>query len=162
MTNREINLSIKKELQEHGISPRKVSVKISDHGFSSSIHVKIKDPHINRSEVRAILLHHQEYERDEHTGEILEGGNTFLFVEYQEGIFEEAAEQWAATARGVWMSKEETTRIFNGLFLIDHEHSGALEIRQQDEKENCTYKVHSFSQLCEFLYKFSEFGTIAV
>ncbi|MCR0335972.1 hypothetical protein MKA38_08855 [[Clostridium] innocuum] len=85
-----------------------------------------------------------------------------LFIEYEYGIFEEVAREWMATAKGLMQSKTEVTRIFDGLYLLDPGHCGVLEIRQQDEKSSCTYKVHSISHLCEFLYKFAEFKTIAV
>lgn len=161
MTNKEINAAIKKELKDAGYKASDFSVSVKDCGYSTSIKIKIKSPEVNRKEVTNLLNHWKEIEYDQANGEILEGGNTYLFIEYVDGIFKEAAQEYAATARGLMESKDETTRIFDGLYLINWEHGGQLEIRQQDAKEHCAFKVYDFSKLCEFLYKFAKFGTIA-
>ena len=161
MTNKEINTAIKQELKNAGYKASAFSVSVKDCGYSTSIKIKIKSPEVNRKEIEKLLNHWQEIDRDERTGEILQGCNTYLFVDYTDGIFSEVSQEWAATARGLMESKDETTRIFDGLYLINWEHSGRLEIRQQDEKEHCTFKVYNFSTLCEFIYKFAKFGTIA-
>lgn len=161
MTNKELNTAIKRELKKEGYKAKDFSVSVKDCGYSTSINVKIKSPEVNRKEVEKLLRHHEEYERDVRTYEILEGANTYLFVDYANGIFDEPAQEWAATARGLIDSKDETTRIFDGLYLINLEHSGQLEIRQQNEKDYCTFKCCGFKDLCIFLYKFAKFGTIA-
>ena len=159
MTNKEMSAAIRKELKENGFSGVFVSVK--DSGYDTAIKVKIKNPDTNRLEVEKLLKHWEEIDRDERTGEILSGCNVYLFVEYQPGIFDEPAQEWAATAMGVMKSADETTKIFDGLFLINWERSGRLELRQQNEKDFCTRLVNSFNDLCIFLYKFVTFGTIA-
>lgn len=161
MTNKELNVAIKKELKEAGYNVKDFSVSVKDCGYSTSIRVTVKSPYVNRKEVESILKHYEEYEVDGRTYEILEGGNTYLFIEYAYGIFDEVAQKWAATARGLMDSQEETTRIFNGLYLINLEHSGKLEIRQHNEKERATFRCTTFRELCIFLYKFATFGTIA-
>lgn len=163
MTNKELSAKIRKELKEKGYSNRDVSIKISYCGYAtSSIKATIKNPEVNKKDIETILNCYQEYEIDAVTGEILEGGNTFVFVEYQRGIFDEVAQEWAATARGLMNSKEETTRIFDGLILLDYEHKGKLEIRQQDKNYHGGRYVNDFKDLCIYLYKFAKFGSIAV
>lgn len=159
MTNKEMSAAIRKELKDNGF--KGVSVSVKDGGYDTAIRVKIKNPSINRLEVEKLLNHWEEIDRDERTGEILSGRNAYLFVEYQDGIFDEAAQKWAATATGAMNSKDETTRIFDGLYLINWEHSGRLELKQQNEKDYCTRCVYDFNALCVFLYKFANFGTIA-
>lgn len=159
MTNKEMSAAIRKELKDNGF--KGVSVSVKDCGYDTAIRVKIKNPNINRLEVEKLLNHWEEIDRDERTGEILSGCNAYLFLEYQDGIFDEVAQEWAATAMGAMKSKDETTRIFDGLYLINWEHSGRLELKQQDEKDHCTRCVYDFNALCVFLYKFAKFGTIA-
>lgn len=159
MTNKEMSAAIRKELKDNGF--KGVTVSVKDSGYDTAITVKIKNPSVNRIEVENLLKHWEEIDRDERTGEILSGCNAYLFVEYRDGIFDDVAQEWAATAMGAMKSKDETTRIFDGLYLINWEHSGRLELKQQNEKDYCTRYVYNLNALCVFLYKFAKFGTIA-
>lgn len=161
MTNKEINAKIKKELKEAGYSAKDFRVSIKDRLYDTAIRVKIKNPEINRLEVENLLCHWEEIDRDQRSGEILAGCNTYLFVEYVDGIFLLPAQEWYATAAGAMKSPDEVTRIFDGLYLVNPNHSGRLEIRQQDSREHCGFRVCDLSHLCEFIYKFAKFGTIA-
>ena len=163
MTNKELSMKIRKSLKEAGYTQKDIKVSVRSSRYDTAAKITIHNPHIDRHRIEKILRPaYEEIDRDDITGEILQGGNTMLFIEYQYGIFEEVAREWMATAKGLMQSKAEVTRIFDGLYLLDPDHCGALEIRQQDENTSCTYRVHSISHLCEFLYKFAEFKTIAV
>ncbi len=161
MTNKELKQSIKNELKMHGYDAKAVSVSVRDCGYSASVRIEIKSPQVSRREIQKIVNHYEEYERDTRTGEILEGANVYIFVEYASNLFDEVAREWAATAQGVLKSEEEVTRIFEGLYLINPEQSGKLQIHQQNSCEHCTFNVNDFDQLCEFIYKFATFGSIA-
>ena len=163
MTNKELSMKIRKSLKEAGYTQKDIKVSIRSSRYDTAAKITIHNPHIDRHRIEKILRPaYEEIDRDDITGEILQGGNTMLFIEYEYGIFEEVAREWMATAKGLMQSKAEVTRIFDGLYLLDPDHCGALEIRQQDENTTCTYKVHSISHLCEFLYKFAEFKTITI
>ena len=75
-----IRKMLKKEL---GLSARDVSVKSSRGGFSSSVNVKIKTMKalVLKSKIEEIASEKESYERDIGSGEILMGGNTFIFTE---------------------------------------------------------------------------------
>ena len=163
MTNKELSMKIRKSLKEAGYTQKDIKVSVRSSRYDTAAKITIHNPHIDRHRIEKILRPaYEEIDRDDITGEILQEGNTMLFIEYEYGIFEEVAREWMATAKGLMQSKAEVTRIFDGLYLLDPDHCGALEIRQQDENTSCTYRVHSISHLCEFLYKFAEFKTIAV
>ncbi len=163
MTNKELSMKIRKSLKEAGYTQKDIKVSVRSSRYDTAAKITIHNPHIDRHRIEKILRPaYEEIDRDDITGEILQGGNTMLFIEYEYGIFEEVAREWMATAKGLMQSKAEVTRIFDGLYLLDPDHCGALEIRQQDENTSCTYRVHSISHLCEFLYKFAEFKTIAI
>ena len=163
MTKKELSMKIRKSLKEAGYTQKDIKVSVRSSRYDTAAKITIHNPHIDRHRIEKILRPaYEEIDRDDITGEILQGGNTMLFIEYEYGIFEEVAREWMATAKGLMQSKAEVTRIFDGLYLLDPDHCGALEIRQQDENTSCTYRVHSISHLCEFLYKFAEFKTIAV
>ena len=163
MTNKELSMKIRTSLKEAGYTQKDIKVSVRSSRYDTAAKITIHNPHIDRHRIEKILRPaYEEIDRDDVTGEILQGGNTMLFIEYEYGIFEEVAREWMATAKGLMQSKAEVTRIFDGLYLLDPDHRGALEIRQQDENTTCTYKVHSISHLCEFLYKFAEFKTITI
>lgn len=163
MTNKELSMKIRTSLKEAGYTQKDIKVSVRSSRYDTAAKITIHNPHIDRHRIEKILRPaYEEIDRDDVTGEILQGGNTMLFIEYEYGIFEEVAREWMATAKGLMQSKAEVTRIFDGLYLLDPDHCGALEIRQQDENTSCTYRVHSISHLCEFLYKFAEFKTITI
>ena len=163
MTNKELSMKIRKSLKEAAYTQKDKKGSVRSSRYDTAAKITIHNPHIDRHRIEKILRPaYEEIDRDDITGEILQGGNTMLFIEYEYGVFEDVAREWMATAKGLMQSKAEVTRIFDGLYLLDPDHCGALEIRQQDENTSCTYRVHSISHLCEFLYKFAEFKTIAV
>lgn len=75
-----IRTALKKEL---GLSSRDVSVKSSYGGMSSSVKVNIKTLKALqlKSKIENIGSGEESYQTDDASGEILGGGNTFIFVE---------------------------------------------------------------------------------
>ena len=142
MTNKELSMKIRKSLKEAGYTQKDIKVSVRSSRYDTAAKITIHNPHIDRHRIEKILRPaYEEIDRDDITGEILQGGNTMLFIEYEYGIFEEVAREWMATAKGLMQSKAEVTRIFDGLYLLDPDHCGALEIRQQDENTSCTYRA---------------------
>ena len=153
MTNKELSLQVRKELKEHGYNTRDFKVSVKDCGYNTSINVVIKNPHINARDVKGILWHFRDVDYDERTGEILQGANVYLKIEYEYGVFDIVAQEYAVTARGIM-------DIIDGLYFV---HDGnCMELRQDNGKERCAFIICSFKELCIMLYKFSEFGTIGV
>lgn len=160
MTNQELKTAIKNELKKEGYA-KGYTISVRDCGYSTSVKIKITNPEINRLEIEKIVNRFQEIDRDERTGEILEGGNCYIFTEYKEGIFENGAREWTATAHGAMMSKDEVTKIFDGLYLLNLEHRGQLELSQQNSKGHCSIYIYDLEHLATLIYKFAKFGTIA-
>ena len=96
LTNRETNAAIKRELKAAGYNTKSFKVSVKDCGYSTSAHVTIKDPTVNRHDIKRLLLHWQEIDRDERTGEILAGDNLYLRVDYDYGIYSEVAAEYLA------------------------------------------------------------------
>ncbi len=69
---------VKKILKAAGIDTRKVSVQVTP----SSYRVNLKSWSISRQAVENALKDLEEIRRCEATGEILQGGNTFVIVQY--------------------------------------------------------------------------------
>lgn len=82
MTDSERIAAIRQALKEHGYSNRKVGVRYDGY----AIWLTIKDLAIDIKEIEQLTKGYESYERDEFTGEILSGGNTFVFVNYAYSI----------------------------------------------------------------------------
>jgi hypothetical protein len=77
MEAKEIAKNIRKELKEINYTNKQVKVKTTP---SQAINVDIIDWTVINEEVKQIAAKYESFERDEITGEILAGGNTFVFV----------------------------------------------------------------------------------
>lgn len=82
ITDSERLAAIRQALKEHGYSNRKVGVRYDGY----AIWLTIKDLAIDIKEIEQLAKGYESYERDEFTGEILSGGNTFVFVNYAYGL----------------------------------------------------------------------------
>ena len=77
-TIQQIRQGIKSEL---GYNSRQVSVRENPGGLSTSITVRLKKPGLDFDKIKEIAERHEKVDRCERSGEILGGGNTFVFVE---------------------------------------------------------------------------------
>lgn len=73
---------VKKLLKAVGIDPRLIRSRLHTYSMGSSLNVQILDRSIDRGVVEKALKHFESYDLDEATGEILCGGNDFVFVTY--------------------------------------------------------------------------------
>lgn len=85
---------IKKYLKENGIDTKNINVKGSNCGYSESYNITIKDIKVDIEKVRELVKKFESYEIDERTGEILEGGNTYIFVNYDYNTLKLANEKY--------------------------------------------------------------------
>ena len=78
---------IKKQLIEELKPKRKrdISVKSGSCGYSSYIDVRLKNKELDLEKAEKIAYSFRKVDRCEVTGEILEGGNTYIDVAYQHG-----------------------------------------------------------------------------
>lgn len=77
-----ITNEIKKYLLKELKCDRKmISIKHQYAGYSEAYWIKI-DKSLNLDKVERLIKKYEQYDRDERTGEILEGGNTYLFAQY--------------------------------------------------------------------------------
>lgn len=159
MTNKELSQTIKTELKKHGYTSKTVSVSVRSGGYGDTyIKAKIKDPKIDRSKVKAILLRYREVAIDERSQEILQGGNTFVAVDYEHGIFDAVAADWVPIAREAYDSGKETVKLFDGLYLYRDKFRTWMSESKSLTRRSC----YSAESLAELIYKYVQFGTIAV
>lgn len=156
MTNKELNAAIKAELKAAGYNVRDFRVSVKDCGYSTSTHVYIKSPTVNRLDVEKVLKRFDQFECDARTGEILAGGNLYLFVEYEYSLFDVPSQAWQSTAAGLYRETGELVRAFDGLWYLPQE----KELRQQNATGSATRRIGGVADLAIYLYKFATFGTI--
>ena len=84
---------VRKQLKEIGITSKQVSVKSGYCGYSDKLNITIKDLSVKEQTVKEIAKQYEEYERDERSGEILEGGNTYVFIEFDYDTKRKAMEE---------------------------------------------------------------------
>lgn len=113
---KEIRTKLKKA---HGITSRQVSVR-TRHG--SSINVDINDPEVDIKEVENIAKGYENYQRCHVTGEILGGGNTFVFIDYtnkaKDAAYEAKKEFWDGIADVFVKLEPHSGDRFDGILIM--------------------------------------------
>ena len=77
--SKSVAIAVRSALKSAGFAPRMTSVRTSYGGFSSSVDITVK-PGVDIEAVRMIANKFKEVSRCEVTGEVLLGGNTYVFV----------------------------------------------------------------------------------
>lgn len=102
MTNKELSLAIRKTLKEAGYTSKDVKVSVKDAGYSTAARLNIVNPLVSRTAIQELVKGYEEIDRDERTYEILSGGNTYVHVEYECGLFEELVTPYVESAKKVF------------------------------------------------------------
>ena len=92
---------IRTELKAQGISTKQVSVRTHNYSMGSSLNIRIKDPKVLKSLVEKIANESERVSRCEVSGEILSGGNRFVFVDYASEAIETVALELVARLENV-------------------------------------------------------------
>ena len=153
---------IKEELKDKGFNTKNISVRERSGGYSTAYYITIKDPTIDKHEVEKIAEQRESYERDYATGEILAGGNTYVFVDYDDNVFDEVAKPYEKKANdylqkvkniedgysigikdGVWLSKD----------------NGSIELVVQNDKQHARRRIDPTPEyLSKKLYQLDKFN----
>lgn len=80
MKTSEIRTQVRETIKGLGLKRTDVSISVYCTGLSDSIRIQLKNENVNGKMIQDALNKFQSYERDEMTGEILSGGNTFVFI----------------------------------------------------------------------------------
>lgn len=89
MTNKERSTAIRNELKKLGYNSRQVSVKSGYCGYSDYSHITIKDLSVDFQKVENACMKFEDVDYDI-SGEILQGGNTYIRVEYDYKTLDDA------------------------------------------------------------------------
>jgi hypothetical protein len=137
LSNKELSKAIQNDLKAAGVPRAAYSIRVQDCGYSVSVRINIKDLSVLPAEVKRIALHYQEYERDV-SGEILQGGNTYIFVDYDWKTLNNASapyQEKAAAIRG--NGYQEVMKHKNGnrlVYLDTYDGEGFLSVKVPDQE----------------------------
>ena len=114
--------AIRTELKAYnGWNAKAVGVRINRHSMGSSIQVTIHSPAVNRETVLEIAKGFQEVSRCAITGEILGGGNMYVFVDYSRKCLATMAARYEAAVREVLaqlpLSSSDSHEVVPGIWL---------------------------------------------
>lgn len=80
MTSTEKAKAIRTALKEAGFNQKQISVKKQFGAYSVAFYVTIRDANIDKSTIENIVNKFKSIDYDERTGEMLAGGNDYVFV----------------------------------------------------------------------------------
>ena len=93
MTIKEKCAAMRAELKKLGYNSKQVSVRGGYCGYSVSADITIKDLKADRKAIEKVCKKFQSIDYDCASGEILEGGNTYIFVKYDYDTLKNAIEE---------------------------------------------------------------------
>ena len=108
---------VKQFLKLHGYNTKDFRVRKANPGYERSLYITIKNIEISKKEVEILVgLQFSKVRYCEITQEILAGGNTFVFVEYDEKAFEDLVESKKVEAEQLY-KKLKTLPDWDGLHI---------------------------------------------
>lgn len=174
MTNRELGNEIRETLKRAGYNVRdNFSVRVTDAGYSTTVHVTIKNPAVDPEPVRKIMRQYEDIGYDAR-GEILEGANTYVRVEPVYGLYLEPAKKYAADAADALCKATDPARtdacIYrNGAMMItSYYERGVIHLTGYEddghymvEHGRLRITAEEIDSMAVAIYKLNTFGRIA-
>lgn len=115
--SKEIAQKIREELKSIGYTSRMVSVTCSSALYDTAINVHIKDfTTVKINKVNEISKKYDKVDYDERSGEILSGGNTYVFVDYDYSAVRSEVEKNLDVGRDIYNTVKSATE---GVTLLD-------------------------------------------
>ncbi len=113
---------IKAELKANGINTKNISVREDRGGLSWSFTVRLKSFDYTIEDVERVVNKFRHVDRDEYSGEILSGGNTYIHVQYDYDFQHEQENKFLDTAKELISELKEnegvTVEKFGNCFCI--------------------------------------------
>lgn len=140
---------IRKELKNKGITSKQVSVRTDNSCLDSSITCTIKDLSVPKELVEKIARRQEHLYRDHYSGEILSGGNTFIFVNFDWEILDKAKEEFRCLAEAIKPGLIAETKTHEVIFIDGH--WGKISCRNKKTGEATSYIAHNKHAIAEAL-----------
>lgn len=139
---------IRNELKEAGYKARAISVTKD----GSATYIRIKDATINIDDVKKIADKHKLVHRCEYSGEILSGGNHFVFVDYDRKVLNEAAKVAMPKAEEIFANKKDQLILKTDAVIISYyveRNRPVVSFRTDDDSEQ--YSAYSANEIAKAL-----------
>ena len=136
-------------LREAGYNQRQVSVREDGGSLEWSFYLTIRDPSVNFKEVEQIAKNCQDISYDSASGEILGGGNTFVFVRVADEVIDAWAKKYTtkvalAIERLKALDPDDYSGVDIGPACLTFENSSRYTLGLWDNLNSRWYK-HGFS-----------------
>ena len=155
----EIKQKIADALKKKGFNSRQVSIRTEDAGYSYAFHLKVRDPHVSLQEIEDIVHPHESVRHDEYTGEVLAGGNTYIFVKRDSSVKFGILEGVLELVKKVRGMNDGTGEKLGHYFIMND--SGSIRLSTDWEDGIHTNRMYSLLESDEMIaewisYKISE------
>jgi hypothetical protein len=115
---KELAKELRSQLKELGYNRTMVSVT-SDY---NSINVAVKSIDVDFKKVAELANSYEKLDRDEMTGEILQGGNTYVYIDYSETLMEILKNKYMDKAKEIFEAIQKSNDLEN-IFIKDGVHA---------------------------------------
>ena len=170
MDNKELSKAIWTALKEAGYNRKDFSIRSYYAGYEQACRIEIKNPLVRLSEVEKIAKQFRCVEYDQRCMEILAGGNTFIHVSYEYGLFDEVIKDLLPIAENViesgkWdglpiASNDTATVSFVVYDRNTKEFTLYEHLKENDPAYHPNYWIRSPRDLAIAMYRFKNIGTI--
>ena len=169
MTNRELSQVIRKDLKEHGITSKDVSVRVRDALYDTSVNITIKNPLIRETDVESITRKYSKVDYDQRSMEILAGCNVYVHCEYAYGIFDDVSAPLIPIAEKVFNNEKyngrkiaENEEVEIHMIKMNEAESRLSEFKKSDKHHSAIngYIIRSPKSLAIAMWRFKNLHTI--
>lgn len=154
-TTKEIRAALKTKL---GYNSRQVSVKERQGGLSWSFTLTVRDASVNLKKVEEFAKGNEDIDRCQASGEILSGGNTFMFVRVTEEVEAAWAEKYINEVESglasLEASKFNSARINDRVSIFSDDYWVTVYV---DGRGGMRFAPKSAKAIATYLYKKLEF-----
>lgn len=142
LDGKKLSIVIKEKLKQHGY-------KLSDFSIRSGadrVDITIKNLQILDKDIYALVRQYESIDKDEITGEILSGGNMYIFVKYDWTTFNQAAREMLPVAENAAKLAQDLHGYITVMTNADS--NKALMLCAMKYKDGFSYSVHIQNERC--------------
>ena len=161
MSIKEFSNWTKKMLKEKGFDTKGISIRGKYAGYSDALDVRVKDPNIDIAKIEKLLSKHESYERGP-DGDILQGGNRYITIQYDYDAFNEVKKEGKADAENLMKQADASNgsgiEVSKGVYLFKD--GNRYFVNGDYEKTGGSRTVYSPEDLAVMKWKLKKFGRL--